>query len=151
MEPLALVPAALAALALTAVAWRALQRRVADSGGAPKFEHMTARAFESLVGETFRSQGYQPVDVPHGKLAAAAGQLMFRRDRMTFLIECRHWQVGKVGVDAVHALQRTMAARGVSAGFILTGGRFSREATASASGFGIRLLDGQALRALIRR
>lgn len=151
MEPLTLVLTALAALALLAVAWLALRRRRGDARGTLDFARMNDRAFESLVAEAFRAQGYQPVDVPHGKLAEVVGQLMFRRDRTTFLIECRHWKLGKVGADAVHALQRTMAARGVSAGFVLTGGRFSREAITLAGGCGIRLLDGPALRALVRR
>ena len=147
----ALLAAALLAAALLAVAWLALRRRRRDTRGALDFAGMNDRAFESLVADAFRSQGYQPVQAPHGKLADAVGQLMFRRDRTTFLIECRHWKVGKVGVDAIHALQRTMAARGVSAGFAVTAGRFSREAITLAGGCGIRLLDGPALRAIVRR
>ena len=147
----ALAAVTLLVVTLLAVAWLALRRRRQDTAGTLAFAGMNARAFESLVAEAFRSQGYQPVEAPHGKLAEVVGQLMFRRERTTFLIECRHWKSGKVGVAALHALQRTMAARGVSAGFAVTGGRFSREAIALAGGCGIRLIDGPALRALVRR
>ena len=108
------------------------------------------REFEALVGEAFRLQGYQVLDSARGG-AESGGELTLRRERETFLVQCRHWKEAKVGVDAVHALQRAMAARGASGGFMLTDGRFAREAGAFASGCNIRLIDGLALQGLLEK
>jgi len=108
------------------------------------------REFEALVAEAFRLQGYQILDGARGG-ADSGGELSLRRERETFLVQCKHWKEAKVGVDAVHALQRAMSARGASGGFMLTEGRFAREATAFAAGCNVRLIDGAALRGLLEQ
>ena len=151
MEPLVLALAAVAATGLVATVWLVRRRRNQSTGSGDAFAGMRERAFESLVAEAFQAQGYEPVKAAGDKVAAMAGELMLRRERTTFLVECRYWKAPKVGVDVVHALQRTMAARGASAGFVLSRGRFSREATALAGGCSIRLVDGPALQAMVDR
>ncbi|HWI09984.1 MAG TPA: restriction endonuclease [Burkholderiaceae bacterium] len=106
------------------------------------------REFETLVAEAFRRQGYQVLDSTRGT-AESGGELTLRRERETFLVQCKHWKEAKVGVDAVHALQRAMTARGASGGFMLTDGRFAREAIAFANGCNVRLIDGAALQGLL--
>lgn len=106
------------------------------------------REFEALVSEAFRLQGYQILDRASGS-AESGGELSLRRERETCLVQCRHWKEAKVSVDAVHALQRAMVARGASGGFMLTEGRFAREAVGFAAGCNVRLIDGPALRGLI--
>lgn len=108
---------------------------------------ITAREFDTLVGRAFQRQGYQLV----GSGADGHSDLVMRRDRQTFLVLCKHWQVPRVGIEVVHALQRSMNARGATGGFALTTGRFSREAAAFAAGANIKLIDGAALRTLIDR
>jgi restriction system protein len=102
------------------------------------------------VAEAFRSQGYLLIETPQGG-PAGVGELVVRRERTTFLVDCRRWRAGKVGVDAVHALQSAMAARGADGGFVLTTGRFGREAVAYAGGCNIQLVDRPALEVLLRR
>ena len=116
---------------------------IATPASAPVRQRMNAREFEQLVGEAFRLQGYQAIDSGRGD------QLMLRRERETVLVECRHWQAAKVGVDAVDALRRAMAARGAGGGFLVTGGRFARDAIALAAGCNVRLVDGAALAGLL--
>jgi restriction system protein len=106
------------------------------------------REFEALVGEAFRLQGYQILDSARGS-ADSGGELTLRRERETFLVQCKHWKTAKVGVDAVQAVHRAMTARGASGGFVLTEGRFAREAIAFAPGCNVRLIDGTALRGLL--
>ena len=112
---------------------------------------MRERDFESLVAAAFRAQGYEPVNATQGAAGAAAGELMIRRERTTFLVGCRDFKSARVDADGVQALQRAMVARGASVGFMLTSGRFSREAIALAGTCGIRLVDGPALRAMLER
>lgn len=123
--------------------WR--QRRLnAGAVPAPAASALSDREFDALVAEAFQRQGYQLIDGD-----TRADGLTLRRDRETLLVHSRHRHVGKVGVDAVQALHRDMAARGASGGFMLTEGRFSRDATAYAAGCNIRLLEGAALLGLL--
>lgn len=100
--------------------------------------------FEALVAEAFQRQGYQVIDG-----GRSARVVTLRRDRETHLLQCRHRHAAKVGVDAVQALHREMSARGANGGFMLTEGRFSREATALAASCNVRLLEGAAVRGLL--
>lgn len=142
MQHFVVALAVITALAVPAAAWLTLRRR-RRAGPAAAVAGMRERDFEVLVAAAFQAQGYEPVSA--GAAAATAGQLALRRERTTFLVECRHFKIAKVEVDAVQALQRAMAVRGATAGFVLSGGRFSREAIAFAGGCGIRLVDGPVL------
>lgn len=145
MEHYVIALAVLIALALPTAVWLTLRRRQRPAGLAASFAGIRERDFEALVAAAFRAQGYEPVMAGDSAATTTAGQLALRRERTTFLVECRHFKVAKVEVDAVQALQRAMAARGATGGFVLSGGRFSREATAFAGGCGIRLIDGPVL------
>jgi restriction system protein len=105
---------------------------------------LSDREFATLVTDAFQRQGYQLIGG-----GQRAGELTLRRDRETYLVQCRYRHVAKVGVEAVQALHRDIAARGASGGFVLTEGRFSREATAYAAGCSVRLLEGAALQGLL--
>lgn len=148
MHPLVVALAVIAALVVSAAVWLTLLRR-RPVGPPASFTDMRERDFESLVAAAFRAQGYEPI-VAEGS-AAKVGELMLRRERTTFLVECRHFRATKVDVGAVQALQRAMAARGAGGGIVLSGGRFSREAIAFAGGCGIRLVDGSLLHSMLGR
>lgn len=111
---------------------------------------MRWREFERLIGRAFELQGFHMND------AGAAGSdaaidLMMRKERQTYLVHCKPWRAEKVGAEAVQAAGVAMKARGAVGGFVLSAGRFSREATAAASGLNIRLVDGPALQALLQQ
>ena len=111
---------------------------------------MTRHEFEGLLGEAFRLQGYQVVPAD-GAGAGAGVDMVLRRDRQTHLVRCRQWQAHKLGVEVVHELANAMRARGAAGGFVVTSGRFSREANAFASASNIRLIEGPALTLLVRK
>ena len=136
--------------AAAASAWRRHRhgRRLAGvSVGDPteSGDAMRRGDFERAVGEAFRRQGYQVVQSDGGI------DLTLRKDRESFLVHCNHWKTSRVGVEAVQALYGVMKARGATGGFILTSGRFSREAHAFASGCNVRLIDGAILNGMIGR
>jgi len=147
MHPLVIALAVVAALVVAGAVWLTLRRRPA--GTVASFNKMSERDFETLMAAAFRAQGYEPVGTDGAP--AMVGELVLRRERTTFLVECRHFRAERVGVGAVQALQRTMAARGAGGGFVLSGGRFSREAIAFAGGCGIHLVDGSLLRSMLGR
>jgi restriction system protein len=127
--------------------WHQRQKNAAASPVLHPRQHTSALSdgdFEALVVQAFQRQGYQRVDGgPHAR------ELTLRRQRETFLVQCRHRHVAKVGVDAVQALHHEITTRGANGGFVLTAGRFSREATVFAAGCNVRLLEGAALHGLL--
>lgn len=126
---------------LPALPWR---RRAAAARAADVLAGLSQREFERLLAEGFRRRGY------HVTAAGNGLGLMLRRERETSLVDCDQWQLAKVGVEAVRDLHDAMAARGASAGFIVTSGRFSREAIRFAGVTRVTLIDAAALRALIQ-
>lgn len=148
MQPLVVALAVVAALVLSAAVWVTLRRRQAV-GPSASFVGMPERDFESLAAAAFRAQGYEPV-VADGS-PSQVGQLVLRRERTTFVVECRHFKAAKVDIGAVQGLQRATTARGAGGGFVLSGGRFSREAIAFAGGCGSRLIAGSLLHGMLGR
>ena len=65
------------------------------------------------------------------------------------LVQCKHWQGNKVGVDKVRELRGVMAAQGVSRGQFATTSTFTADAVAFARENGINLLDVTGLMKLI--
>ncbi len=129
---------------------QALVKDVASSNAANALDGMTWREFEMLVGEAFRLQGFQIVETG-GSGADGGVDLMLRKDRETFLVQCKQWKAYKVGVTVVRELFGVMAARGAAGGFVVTSGRFTREANEFASGRNLKLIDGPALMGLIKQ
>jgi restriction system protein len=92
----------------------------------------------------FVAQGYQIAQAA-GEAPHRAVDLVLRKNRETFLVQCKQWRDAKVGIDACEALYGIMKSRNALGGFIVTTGRFSRESAAYASSCNIRLIDGTAL------
>ena len=128
---------------------RALVDTVTGSDAAAALDGMSWREFELLVGESFRRQGWQVAE-QGGAQADGGVDLILRRDRETFVVQCKQWKAFKVGVGVVRDLYGVMAARGAAGGFVVTSGRFTAEARRFAEGRNVRLIDGPALLALIR-
>ena len=76
-----------------AVLWVWRHRRAqgdAPSAAAAGLAGMSSREFEAIVGEAFRLQGYQVAVDAHGS------EMILRRARESFLVQCSHWRDGKV-------------------------------------------------------
>lgn len=136
-------------------AWRRHHRQhlvadVAQSQSADALDGMTWQAFEMLVGEGFRLQGYRVVETGGGG-ADGGVDLVLTKGGEKFLVQCKQWRAMKVGVEIVRELYGVMAARGATGGFVVTSGRFTDDATQFASGRNVRLIDGPQLQALIHQ
>jgi restriction system protein len=121
----------------------------AETGGTA-LRDLSSPEFEALIGEAFRVQGYQVTPTGGGQ-ADGGASLVLRRDRQTHFVHCKQWRESRVGVEVVQGLHAAMTARGATGGFIVSSGRFSREAMAFAAGCGIRLVDGPALAGMIAK
>lgn len=119
------------------------------NSSAQALQGMSWQAFEKLVGEGFRRRGYM-VQEQGGNGPDGGVDLTLTKASETSFVQCKHWKALQVGVPVIRELYGVMAAHGASAGFVVTSGRFTQEATAFASGRNIRLIDGAALLQLIR-
>lgn len=110
---------------------------------------MSWQEFEMLVGEVFRRGGYA-VSQTGGGGADGGVDLVLKKDGEKFLVQCKQWRAFKVGVTTIRELYGVMAAEGATGGFVVTSGNFTQEAKAFAEGRNIDLIDGAALKAIIK-
>lgn len=149
-----IVPAA-CVIAAVVSAYRRHERKqlvsnVTGAGSSDALGDMTWREFEMLVGEGFRLQGYEVTETGGGG-ADGGVDLVLRKDREKYLVQCKQWKAFKVGVTVVRELYGVMAAHGAAGGFVVTSGRFTDEAKAFADGRNIRLVDGPKLFGMIKQ
>lgn len=110
---------------------------------------MSWRAFEQLVGEAYRRQGYQVTETGQGG-ADGGVDLLLRRDGRTTLVQCKHWRNQRVSVNVVREMFGLLAHHGADAVKIVCTGVFTSDAAAFARGKPIELVDGPAVLELVR-
>jgi transposase len=86
-----------------------LVSNVTGAGSSDALGDMTWREFEMLVGEGFRLQGYEVTETGGGG-ADGGVDLVLRKDREKYLVQCKQWKAFKVGVTVVRELYGVMAA-----------------------------------------
>ncbi|SFV00262.1 restriction system protein [Paenacidovorax caeni] len=143
----------IAAAALSA--WRRKQRQtlvsdVAQARNADALDGMSWREFELLVGEAYRLQGYRVTEIGGGGPDGGV-DLVLAKGAEKFFVQCKQWKAYKVGVTTVRELYGVMAAKGATAGFVVTSGRFTSDAKDFAQGRNIELVDGPRLFAMIQQ
>ena len=102
---------------------------------------MSWHEFELLVGEAYRQQGYRVTETG-GNGPDGGVDLMLTKGGEKFFVQCKHWRAFKVGVEVVRALYGVMAAKGATGGFVVTSGRFTKDAVKFAQGRNVELVDG---------
>ena len=129
---------------------RSLVAGVAQSRAPDALDGMSWQEFELLVGEAFRLQGYEVTEL--GGAGPDGGvDLVLRKGKEKFLVQCKQWKAFKVGVAIVRELYGVMAAKGAAGGFVVTSGSFTDEAIEFASGRNVTLVDGPKLFGLIQQ
>ena len=134
--------------ALKAQQARRLLAEAKKQGSAADLQVLSWQAFERLVGQAFREQGFQVAETAAGPDGGV--DLELRKAGELHLVQCKRWRARKVGVEIVRELYGVMAARGAVGGYVVSSGNFSPEAQRFASGRNIELWDGAKLRAVIR-
>jgi restriction system protein len=121
-----------------------------QAGGAEALATLSWREFEQAVAQLFRRQGF---DVRQAGGAQADGGVDLRavRGRDSYPVQCKHWRARTVGVEVVRELYGVMAAERSAGGFVVTSGRFTRDAIKFADGREIQLIDGKTLLEAIQR
>ncbi|MDE1165060.1 MAG: restriction endonuclease [Pseudomonas sp.] len=105
---------------------------------------ITWQAFELLVGEALRHQGFS-IQETGGSGPDGGIDLVARKDGEKYLVQCKQWRAMQVGVPVVRELYGAMAAEGAVGGFVVTSGSFSAPAREFAKGRNVQLVDGAQL------
>jgi len=110
---------------------------------------MSWREFETLVGESFRRQGYS-VEETGGGGADGGIDLILRGKGQKILVQCKQWRSFKVGVKVVREMYGIMVAERADRVIVVSSGVYTQESYGFARGKPIELIDGKALVQLIR-
>lgn len=128
---------------------KALFDTASQASSADALQGMSWQEFEMLVGEGFKRRGYGVRETGGGG-ADGGVDLVLTKESERFFVQCKQWKAFKVGVSTARELYGVMAAEGASGGFVVTSGRFTKDAEAFAAGRNIELIDGAALMQLLR-
>lgn len=145
-------PRALAAVPTTTAA-----RSASPSPEAPQqwgkavLEVIEWRRFEAVVERLFQQAGFETRSQSHGADEGVDVWLYSRNQPgdPVSLVQCKHWQGKRVGVDKIRELRGVMAARNVKRGQFATTSTFTQDAITFARENGVNLLDVDGLLRLI--
>lgn len=119
--------------------------------GAAVFDVIEWRRFEAVVEALFAQAGFETKAQSHGADGGVDVWLYSRNQpgQAVSVVQCKHWQGKKVGVDKIRELRGVMAAHNVRRGQFATTSTFTEDAIAFGRGNNINLLDVSGLLALI--
>ena len=126
------------------------KRRLLDrQTGLDSIRALSWREFEELVAEAYRRDGYRVLENdqpgPDGGV-----DIRLRRDGELHLVQCKNWRSRRVGVRVVREVFGVLAAEHAHQAAVVCSGDFTGDARRFAAGKPIRLVDGDALLALVR-
>ncbi len=150
----ALVALGFALLGLALRAWRrrrryALNRVTADPALDTSGATVSAAEVERLLGASFRAKGYA-VEYPTGAGPVGGFDFVLRKGQERTLVQCQQWRARSVGIASIREIYGAMEASGASRGIVVTGGEFTTDAHDFANGRKLELLNGRALRTMLR-
>jgi restriction system protein len=104
--------------------------------------------FEFLLSEWFKKEGYS-TELTGGGGADGGVDIKLYKEGELYLVQCKHYKVGKVNVQTVRELFGVMASQGAAGGYVITSGNFTNDAVAFAKGTSITLIDGEKLEEIL--
>jgi restriction system protein len=107
------------------------------------------RAFEELVGEAYRRQGYSVSENP-GTGPDGGIDLFLRKDGELTIVQCKQWRANKVGVEKVRELYGVHVSENAGTSILITSGFLTQEAKNFAADKPIDLVEGPQLLDLIK-
>ncbi len=134
---------------LVSVVRSARKSRMLDrQSGIESIRDLPWKQFEELLGEAYRRQGFTVFE-NSGKGTDGGIDLTIKRAGETYLVQCKHWKVYKVGVKVIREMLGLVAAHGATGAIVVTSGVFTTEAAGFAAAQRIELVDGSDLVRLI--
>ena len=127
--------------------WR--YRRLLDrQTGIGSIRAMSWRAFETLVAEMYRRQGYSVKETGGGGPDGGVDMILHKGGK--YLVQCKHWKAYRVGVKEVRELLGLVTAELAEGGILITSGDLTAEARTFSRGNPLTLVDGGQLVRLTR-
>ena len=122
---------------------------VKSGGSRGRVNDLSWVEFEQFIAEAFRRRGYVVQEL--GGAGADGGvDIVLRKGAEKYYVQCKQWKAYSVGVPIVRELYGAMAAGGAVGGFVVTSGRFTRDAIDFARHQNIELIDGDGLERLLK-
>ncbi len=139
------------------VAWFIVQAEAADRRHlvewTTELRNLDSTAFEWLVGELFRREGWKVKetgrpDAPDGNI-----DLELNRAGERKIVQCKRWESWPVGVNEVRGFAGTLMRERLraSAGIFVTLSKFTEDARSEAKRTGLALVDGRELYARVEK
>lgn len=143
---------AVTSLAAGVIGWvrhRERNRFFAQNVDLDRIRKTTWKEFERRVADVYRHQGFD-VDEVGGGGADGGVDLRIRRAGEKALVQCKRWNLYKVGVKPVRELFGVMKAEGADRAILISSGVYTEEARRFAEGKPIDLVDGVRLTRMLR-
>jgi restriction system protein len=116
----------------------------------PDVSSLSWQEFETLVAEGFRQRDFE-VKERGGSAADGGVDLILYKGHEKFLVQCKQWRAQQVGVSIIRELYGVMAAEHAAGGYVVTSGKFTKDAVQFAQGRNIELINGTALDAVLAK
>tara|TARA_B100000508_G_scaffold140818_1_gene143628 strand:- start:7423 stop:8235 length:813 start_codon:yes stop_codon:yes gene_type:complete len=121
---------------------------ISKRGAKETLRNLSWKDFEFLVSEYYKRQGYR-VDLIDAQGADGGIDIKLYKDNNLFLVQCKHYKSWKVSVQIVRELYGVMTAENAQGGFVITTGRFTKDAVSFAEGKEMKLIDGNQLEMML--
>jgi restriction system protein len=95
-----------------------------------------------LIGDAFKARGFTVTGFGGAQRGA---ELALVKNGQRYLVQLKHWRKQDVGALAIRELGAAMQSVGARGGYVVSTGRFTREARELALERRIQLIDGEAL------
>jgi restriction system protein len=147
-----LIPAAFGVAALisgvSSLRQKRLYDRIESHRAVAAMDEIGWEDFERLIAEYYRRKGFAVSR--HGGNGPDGGvDLVLRKGREKYLVQCKHWKAYKVPVQPVREFYGVMASQGADGGYFVTSGVYTDEALAFAKGLNLDLVDGRKLQLMM--
>jgi restriction system protein len=140
LVPLALVVGAIISI-LTKFKSIAFFSNISKRGASEVISKLSWQDFEFLLSEYFKKQGYA-TEITGGGGADGGIDIKLYKDGETYLVQCKHYKAWKVSVQTVREFFGIITAESAAGGYIVTSGKFTKEARSFAEGKKVTLLNG---------
>lgn len=121
---------------------------ISKRGAKETLRNLSWKDFEFLVSEYYKRQGYR-IDLIDAQGADGGVDIKIYKDNSLFLVQCKHYKSWKVSVQIVRELYGVMTAENAQGGFLITTGKFTKDAVSFAEDKEIQLIDGNQLEMML--
>lgn len=145
--PMALVFGAIINI-YTALKSGLLFKSIRKNGAHRTVERLSWQDFEFLLSQWFKKQGHS-TEITGGGGADGGVDIKVYKDNDLYLVQSKHYKSWKVPVNVVRELYGVMTAEKATGGYIVTSGKFTKDAEEFAKGKNIDLINGSQLEAVL--